>query len=137
MTPEQREKKKQADRDRRARLKAQGLDAKAIRNKAAAGQAARLGVRAGLEAAQKVKATNRRPAASPLPTVNTPTIKTATKLAQGPRLNTARKRQAREPSGGVDKMVVISFRGTAEHKARFDELGGGTWARKQIERAAR
>lgn len=31
MSPEQREKKKKADRDRRARLKAQGLDAKAIR----------------------------------------------------------------------------------------------------------
>lgn len=35
--------------------------------------------------------------------------------------------------GGV--MVVISFRGSAAQKKKFDDLGGGTWGRARIDAA--
>jgi hypothetical protein len=143
MTPEQREKKKQADRDRRARLKAQGLDAKAIR----------AGAKSAKPKAAKYDTTALTQAVKPKATKAAKRVKAGATVAQSlaagrPKTSTLspvkitraqvkaaaeRKRMAPESLG--EKLTVISFRGTSAQKSKFDSLGGGHWARAAIDAA--
>jgi len=129
MTPEQRERKKQADRERRARLKAQGLDAKAIR--------------AGVKAAMK----------KPRPAAAAPTVKVSrkkeladinadlAKVFPGKPIKVDRNGQvvrnqhASRSAAPEGRMQVISFKGHTHHAEKLRRLGGGEFLRGAIEDA--
>jgi len=139
MTPEQRERKQQADRERRARLKAQGLDAKAIRaGVSAAMKKPRPAQKAPAERTPKKGDLYRdlrkidKAAPLPIPVTAKEVAPTRHRDRGYPSVSTMRKAHA---VATHERMQVISFKGHAHHAEKLQRLGGGSWIRAAIEAA--